>query len=246
MEYLNMSQFERVIDRINKKKHDVFCNVIDVLAKKFDGIDAHVYKAAKELKQASDKINSDTGLNYEGKRKRLDEARQDLNDLREIYQQGVLHSREVIATIPDKIAEAIPPQTVTEAIRPDTRMVNIHLWERELATANADELDTLFRTNADNKDFMRLLNVAEKQNKEISTALIPVRAELKKAMEYQRIIDLQALFNTISGVFLWEISARLRHMKAADYLRSEVPQAHISHWQSLERFQQIPPFADRL
>jgi len=208
-----MTQYETVLNRISETKARVEGGIIEKTANLFDGMDEKMVNAAKTLKSAKDNVIADRGLNPEGRERRLrDLEEQHFEPVKQEYFDRVRQARELVSGAIGEIEAAALPQTDTGA----ERAPNIAIWQFEVSQAKPDDWGALYAEHADDKDYVKLMEIAAKGNPSSRAALATASAKKSTAMQSKTLAMMQRLSSSLSlSAYAYGLGDYLRGISAA-------------------------------
>jgi|GEM_PF-1989325 len=229
---MTQTQYETVLTRINDTKIKAESGITEKTAKLFDGMDEKMISAAKKLKAYKDPINANRGLNPEGRETQLREAEAKyFEPVKQTYLDAVQQAKQSVLDAIEEIQSASLPQTDTGA----ERAANIALWQFEVNQAKPGDWKSLYAEHADDRDYMKLLEIAAKNNTSTRDALMAASTEKSTATQSKTLSKLQRLFNTLTlGAYAYGLPAHIRNVGTVqDPFLDVSPKVDMIMWNNL-------------
>lgn len=230
-----MTQLETVLKRINATRTNAESSVTSKTAALFEGMDARILKAAKEFAANASFIRNSRDYNPEGRERLMQQKREQMFDpARQSYQNAIQQAKQIVTDSIAEIEVAALPKTDTGA----DRAANILLWEREIDYARLNDWESMYREHADDKDFMKLLELSAKRDTKSMDDMLKVRVETRKAVSSKRLSELQRLFNNLGlAGYFYELSDYIRESGEFDASNNaRITNLKMSTWVDLENF----------
>lgn len=232
-----MTQFETVLERINATKQRMETDITSRTASLFAGMDNKMLKAAKAFSTAAKSIQESRDLNPQGRERRLEEEKARLFEpTRQEYLDALQRARDLVAEGIAEVEAAALPQSDTGA----ERAPNIALWQFEVSQAKPDDWKALYEEHADDKDYIKLMEIAAKNNRNSASQLISAQGQTMNAAKSVRLDQLNSLFASLGvSAYAYNLSDYIHGGASVTGGSSDFK---LSLWTDLENFNtaQIP------